>query len=324
MILHLPNSAFLGNIESFTSKLDLRNEGYLEITMNPNWVSVHPVVLAATASIALECRNNDIPINMGQATPRSLPYFVRMGLYEFLGQDAPQEIQKHEESGRFIPLRRITSSSELSEFIRDMIPLLHTSPENADPIKYVVSELIRNVLEHSSSALGAIICAQYFKKTKRISIGVADRGIGIAESIRASHSAPDDRTAINLALRPGITGTTSRIGGTEYNAGAGLFFTRNIAKESRNFFLIHSGNTYFKQRTKDTSSIGQLELFSDPFLDPCTVKDTAPNWKGTLVGIDISAEGGTDFSRLLDEIRTAYSMDVKNRKKQRYKKPKFA
>lgn len=325
MQLYLPNSAFLGNIESFISKLEFGNDDQLTISMNPKWVSVHPIVLSATAALALECRNKNIPIHIGNATPTSLPYFVRMGLYEFLGQTQPLEIQTHEESGRFIPLRQITSSDQLSEFIRDMIPLLHASPENADPIKYVVSELIRNVIEHAHSTVGAIICAQYFKKTKRISIGVADRGIGIANSIRVSHTASDDIAAINLALRPGITGTTARIGGTEYNAGAGLFFTRNIAKASQNFFFIHSGSGYFKQLTKISPvPAGQLELFSDPFSDPCTVRKNVANWNGTLVGIDIATEGGADFTQLLDEIRTAYSTDVKSRKKQKYKKPRFA
>jgi anti-sigma regulatory factor (Ser/Thr protein kinase) len=204
-----------------------------------------------------------------------------------------------------------------------MIPLLHAKPENADPIKYVVSELIRNVLEHAASPVGAFICAQYFKKTNRISIGVADRGIGITRSIRVSHRAADDKESINLALRPGITGTTSRIGGTEYNAGAGLFFTRNIAKASNNFFFIYSGTAYFKQLRKGKPSPEQMELFSDPFLDPCTVRADARPWKGTIVGIDIAAEGGKEFSRLLADIRQAYSLDVKHRDKEKYKRPRF-
>lgn len=323
MKIHLPNSAFLGNIESFISKADFADQSRLDISVNPNWVSVHPVVLAATAALALECREKDVLISVDDVAPRSLPYLVRMGLYDFLGKDAPKDIQAHEESGRFIPLRKVASGNELTAFITDMIPLLHASPKNVDPIKYVVSELIRNVIEHSGSRVNAIICAQYFKKTKRISIGVADRGIGITESIRQSHIAFDDKAALNLALRPGITGTTARVGGTEYNAGAGLFFTRSIAKASQNFFLIYSGSAYYKQLTKRSIHSGQLKLFADPFLDPCTVKSDAPNWQGTLVGIDIAAEGGSIFSHLLDEIRSAYTNEIKRRKNKNYKKPRF-
>jgi anti-sigma regulatory factor (Ser/Thr protein kinase) len=324
MHVHFPNSAFLGNIEAFLGKLDFDETEKLKISFNPNWVSVHPVVLSAVAAIAEECKIRGVPIiATEQVAPKSLPYFIRMGLFNSLGLDPQKDIMSHEGSGRFVPLRKITSSAELGNFITDMIPLLHAKPENADPIKYVVSELIRNALEHACSPVGAFICAQYFKNTNRISIGVADRGIGIMSSIRVSHKANDDREAINLALKPGITGTTSRIGGTEYNAGAGLFFTRNIAKASNNFFFIYSGSAYFKQLRKPKRAPEQLNLFADPFFDPCTVRSDAKAWKGTIVGIDIAAEGGEDFSRLLAEIRKAYSLDVKHKNKDLYKRPRF-
>jgi anti-sigma regulatory factor (Ser/Thr protein kinase) len=322
--VHLPNSGFLGNIELFLRKLDFENPEELRISFNPNWVSVHPVILAAVAAIADECRMTGVPISVPQqVTSKSLPYFIRMGLFNYIGTEPPREITVHEGSGRFVPLRKITSGDGLGGFITDMVPLLHAKPENADPIKYVVSELIRNVLEHAASPVGAFICAQYFKNTNRISIGVADRGMGITRSIRVSHKASDDKESINLALRPGITGTTNRIGGTEYNAGAGLFFTRNIAKASDNFFFIYSGSAYFKQLRKRKTFPEQMELFSDPFLDPCTVRADARPWRGTIVGIDIAAEGGKDFSRLLADIRQAYSLDVKHRNKERYKRPRF-
>jgi anti-sigma regulatory factor (Ser/Thr protein kinase) len=324
MKVHLPNSAFLGNIEAFLTKLDFDEADKLQISFNPSWVSVHPVVLSAVAAIAEECKILGLPIVPPERIePKSLPYFIRMGLFDWLGVDPPKDIMAHEGSGRFVPLRKITSSEQLGHFITDMIPLLHAKPENADPIKYVVSELLRNALEHACSPVGAFICAQYFKNTNRVSIGVADRGIGITRSIRVSHNVKDDKESITLALRPGITGTTSRIGGTEYNAGAGLFFTRNIAKASNNFFFIYSGSAYFKQLRRPKSSAEQLELFTDPFFDSCTVRSDAKAWKGTIVGIDMAAEGGEDFSRLLADIRKAYSLDIKGKNRDRYRRPRF-
>jgi len=322
--VHLPNSGFLGNIELFLRKLRFENPKELNISFNPKWVSVHPVILAAVAAIAEECKLNNVPIVVPrQLAPKSYPYFVRMGLFDCIGIKSPQEIEFHEGAGRFVPLRKISSGAELSNFISDMIPLLHAKPENADPIKYVVSELIRNVLEHAESPVGAFICAQYFKNKNRISIGVADRGMGITNSMSISHTVNNDKEAINLALRPGITGTTKRIGGTENNAGAGLFFTRNIAKASDNLFFIYSGNAYFKQLKKKKQPAEQMELFSDPFLDPCTVRSDAKVWNGTIVGLDIAAEGGKSFSHLLGNIRQAYSLDVKHKNKEKYKRPRF-
>lgn len=119
-------------------------------------------------------------------------------------------------------------------------------PNKLKMIRYVISELVRNVLEHSKSLIGAIACAQYFKKTNRISIGVADRGIGIFSAMAKHHIAKSNLDAIKLALKPGISGTTNRLGGTEYNAGAGLFFTKSIAYVSKDYFMIYSGDALFK------------------------------------------------------------------------------
>ena len=79
----------------------------------------------------------------------------------------PTEINfvEHEAAGRFIPLQQIRTSMELTKFISEMIPLLHLDPEPAKTIGYIVSELVRNVLEHAETPNGAVLCAQYYKKT---------------------------------------------------------------------------------------------------------------------------------------------------------------
>ena len=56
--------------------------------------------------------------------------------------------------------------------------------------------------------------------------------------MRRSHFITSDKEAIQLALMPGITGTTRREGGTGINAGAGLFFIKSIAKINRDFFVV--------------------------------------------------------------------------------------
>lgn len=322
MKVNIPNSAFLGNIESFTKGLDLSDENGLEIESNPNWISIHPIVISMIVALCEEMKLNGNPISYQDITAKSRPYLIRMGLLDALNPDHGIEIDEHESSGRFIPARQIRNSGELNNFIVDMVPLLHTTPEQAYPIKYVISELVRNALEHSNSPVGAFVSAQYFKKSNRISIGVADRGRGIYQSIRQSHNPKSDIEAIDLALRPGITGTTSKIGGTEYNAGAGLFFTKSIAKVSRDFFLIYSGSAFFK--LLKTKPEYYVQLFADPKLDRANFKNEGlETWKGTAVGIDISLDVNQDFDDLLEQIRNAYHLDVKKANKAKYKKPRF-
>ncbi|MBI5871873.1 sensor histidine kinase [archaeon] len=320
MKIHLPNSAFLGNIDPFFRAFDISNPKELEITANKKWISVHPVVLSMIAALGLKIRASNIHCEKLEATSKH--YFERMGMFKFLGVKSKIKLIEHEPAGRFIPLTQIKNSSELTKFITEMIPLLHLEPRQAEPIRYIVSELARNVLEHSQSEFGAILSAQYYKKSNTIRIGVADTGIGIKKSINQAYSASTDLEAIKLALTPGITGTTRKEGGTEYNAGAGLFFIKSIAKVNHDFFLIYSGNAMYKL-LKSNKEKDHIKLYADPFKDRHSKDENLPYWAGTVVGIDISLYATKEFSILLELIRETYIKTVKERKKARYRRPKF-
>lgn len=321
MHIHLPNSAFLGNINPFLKGYNPSHTGYLKITANKRWIAIHPVVLSMVAAIGLTVDSSRISCERLEAASKH--YLERMGLFRLLHVDSGIKITHHEPTGRFIPLTIVRDSGALTRFITDMIPLLHLKPEQARPIEYIVSELIRNVLEHAHSDHGAIVCAQYYKKSRRISIGIADTGIGIKESINQSHNAATHLEAIRLALTPGITGTTRREGGTEFNAGAGLFFIKSIAKVNRDFFIIFSGDSLYKL-LKTSGHTKKVRLFADPFEDRHSKEDDLPFWKGTVVGIDIALETTEEFSLLLDLIHEVYIMSVRERKKARYRRPRFA
>jgi hypothetical protein len=144
--------------------------------------------------------------------------------------------------------------------------LLHAPKEVSDPIKYVFSEIVRNTLEHSGSPVGAFVAAQYYAKSKRIAIGIADAGIGVFQHMKRFHSVVSAGDAITLALQPGITGTTQRIGGTETNAGAGLFYTKSIASLSKNMFLIYSGDAAY--RLMGGGKKTAPDLHANPIDDP--------------------------------------------------------
>lgn len=319
MKLHLPNSAFLGNIDPFLRSFSPSEPGKLEITANKKWISVHPMVLAMVAALGLKVDSKKIVCEPFEA--RSKHYFERMGLFRMLGLDSGIKMVEHEQAGRFIPLTQIRDSEDLKEFITEMIPLLHLDPSHADSIKYVVSELIRNVLEHAESPQGAILAAQYYPVNKVIRIGVADTGLGIKNTIRNAYpQVKNDIEAIRLALMPGVTGTTSKEGGTERNAGAGLFFVKSIAKVNRDFFVIYSGDAMYKLLKSQTI---RTKLYGDPFDDEHSKKTNFPSWNGTVVGIDITLEATEGFTKLLDLIRATYQEAIAERKLLKRKKPKF-
>ena len=319
MKVHLPNSAFLGNIDPFIRTFDPSNPDRLEITANSKWISVHPVVLSMVASLGLTVEADKIFCEKFEA--KSKHYFVRMGLFKILNIPSDISMTEHEAAGRFIPITQIRTSNELTKFITEMIPLLHLESEQAKTIGYIVSELGRNVIEHAQTDKGAIFCAQYYPKSNAIRIGITDSGVGIRQTINHSYSAPSDLEAIRLALRPGITGTTRKEGGTEQNAGAGLFFIKSIATVNRDYFVVYSGNGFYKLLKK--SSASRVSLNADPFEDRHSKEEKMPFWNGTVVGVDISLNQTEEFSSLLDAIQKTYSLAVRERMKTRLKKARF-
>lgn len=320
MKIHLPNSAFLGNIDPFIRGFDTSSPSSLEITANDKWISVHPFVLSMIAALGLTIRNPK-NIHCEKFAARSKHYLVRMGLFKTLKVLSDISVVEHEAAGRFIPITQIRTSAELTKFITEMVPLLHLESEQAKTIGYIVSELVRNVIEHANTENGAILCAQYYKKSNSIRIGIADTGVGIKRTINQSYSAETDLDAIQLALKPGITGTTRREGGTAQNAGAGLFFIKSIASVNRDFFVIYSGNGFYKLLKK--TSKNKLLLNADPFRDRHSKENDMPFWQGTVVGVDITLDQTEEFSLLLDAIRKTYGAAVRERRKARYKKARF-
>ncbi|MBI1883802.1 MAG: hypothetical protein HYS08_06310 [Chlamydiae bacterium] len=319
MKIHLPNSAFLGNIDPFLRGFDPSGSDSLEITANEKWISVHPVVLSMIAALGVRVRPDHIKCVPLEA--KSKHYLVRMGLFRILNIPSVIRVVEHEPAGRFIPITQIRTSDELTKFMTEMIPLLHLGFDQAKTIGYIVSELVRNVIEHASSEHGAFLCAQYYVKSNAIRIGIADTGVGIKKTINQAYSATTDLEAIQLALRPGITGTTRREGGTEQNAGAGLFFIKSIVGASRDFFVIYSGNGFYKLLKRPPSS--RLRLNADPFKDRHSTEGDLPYWQGTVVGVDITLDQTKEFSLLLDAIHKTYTSAIRERRKARYKKPRF-
>ena len=83
MKIHLPNSAFLGNIDPFFRGFDPADPGRLEITANEKWISVHPVVLSMIAALGVSMKPE---IRCEKLEAKSRHYLVRMGLFRILNR----------------------------------------------------------------------------------------------------------------------------------------------------------------------------------------------------------------------------------------------
>ena len=311
----------LKSLNYFLSTNDLSDSSRLEIMTTSNWMNIHPVCLSFSAALAVEVGQDNTSIETD--VPRAAMYLDRMGLYRFSRSECPVEYTQHEEAGRFIPVTQIRTDREQSDFIADLHPILHLTPEKSETIKYVLGELIRNVIEHSMSPNGAFVTVQYVAAKDKLSIGICDTGIGLRASLERYHMPVDDMDAIRLALMPGVSGTTARDGGTGDNAGAGLYIVKSITKITRNYFVIYSGDSAYKMHKYDKRVKFGPRLNDNPFVDKHTTYDGLPSFGGTLVGLDITLTDTKQFSEILEKIKISYSQAIRNRKKRKYKEVRF-
>ena len=321
MKIYFSNQGNLRNFRSFVKSLDFTNPDSLEISTHNKWVTVHPANLVLTAALAMQIGKENVEI-IGKI-PDTGRYLDRMGLYCLTKTPSPFTYTKKEEAGKFVPIKVIRTANDQSHFITDIIPLLHLSENNATIIKYIIGELVRNVIEHSFAKDGAVVAAQYYKKNNRVSIGICDTGIGIWKSMQTHWHPKTDVEALDLALTPGITGTTRKEGGTSENAGAGLFFIKSIAKITRNYFAIYSGSAEYTLLKHDKRVKGMPRLYADPNRDPHRSTNAVPSFNGTLVAVDISLDETTEFNDLLANIGRVYDKAIRERKKSKYKEPRF-
>lgn len=310
----VPNSACIHTIKSFLGMNnpfgDVSPPAVLEL--HPRWAHMDPMALSMAAAWGGWCRRLDLRIQVGNIVGNHANYAARMKLFQHLGVDYPATLEEREEAGRFMPITRVRTAHQLQTVIGNVSALLHLDdePNGLNAVQYCVSELVRNVLEHSNSAEGAYVCAQRYLekegKSGRVTIAVADCGEGIASHLGGTYrqALHNDMRALSLAMQPGVTGATVGMYGTPNNAGAGLFITRAIAKATGGYFVLASGKAAFRISRHKERGAGR-EIYFDAFEDPKgTQYDLSGEWKGTIAAMEIFTDRVPDFPELFQWIRS--------------------
>jgi len=308
--LQIPNDASIHTLRNFLSKNDPFSDSLNPATLrlNKNWAYMDPMALSMTAAWGGWCRRKGLEINVENMDGRHVNYAARMKLFQHLQVPCDASLAEHEESGRFMPLSQVKTKDELEAVLASVSALLHldTEPDGLAAVRYCVSELVRNVFEHSGSPDKAYVCAQRYVDTepRRVSIAVADCGWGIAEHL--GHIYPEARTsnarALDLAMRPGITGAQSGMYGSPDNAGAGLFITRAIAKVTGGYFVLISGDAAYRlrRRRSDKDLLLYANAFEEPRHDFWTLD---AGWQGTVAAVEIATEKIGDFPAFFQWVR---------------------
>ena len=175
--------------------------------------------------------------------------------------------------------------------------------ELINTLRYVVSELLYNTLEHGGSffednnswnkRLPSLIQFSWYQKRDEIQFIVGDVGMGVRKHLRQTYTdLENDEDALRLAIRPQVSGTFSISNPYESknNAGMGLFLSSNIIKRLNADMHIISGDAVLHISPHDI-----------------TTRHLEYSWPGTfaLVNIKVGNNPVIELHKLMSEFREA-------------------
>lgn len=287
-VIQLPSAMRLHNVGSVFRRATFFPEkpDSFTLSFHPKYSQFEPYGLAMLAAWADHWTARGVTIRCANAQAKGVAYAKRLGLFEFLPDGPNGEVDEHEESGRFVALRKIRKQAELTSLVAEMGAILRT-PELIASTQYTVAEICRNSLEHAGAP--AFVCVQTYPRAKRVSIGIADCGRGVLDSLRRNFNFDSDETAIVGAAKPGVSGASSSPYGSADNAGLGLFYARGLARLTSQHFLLGSGTAAYRlARVRPSGPPAR-----NPTADRHNLYVDLPSWQGTVVAVDIGPSGAS-------------------------------
>ena len=208
-------------------------------------------------------------------------------------QTPPAEVgQRGTADGRFFRIRCLRDQWETAGVAGDLLNCfqLRKSPAG-ETIRYGVSELVDNALQHSECPTGTYVAAQYFPRLNTINTVIADTGVGIRAHLSRHpnyRGLADDLEALRIALTPNVTGSYISSAGEANqqnayeNQGIGLSVTNHIAKKSGGVLYVWSGTALYR---------------SNAGLERMPVA-----WPGTVVFLSLPSGVAVDYMGIISEI----------------------
>ena len=174
-------------------------------------------------------------------------------------------------------------------------------------MRYVLSELLYNTLEHGSSSykfglnrvrIPSIIQFGWYQQSDELHFIVADTGIGIKRHIERTYPGQDSHeTAIKKSLNYKVSGTFATANPYENkdNAGVGLYISSNIVRKLHADMYVVSGDGLVHVSPRDTTS-----------------KKLKHSWKGTfvLVTIKLGGDEALNLHKLMTELRNVAEKEL--------------
>ena len=205
------------------------------------------------------------------------------------------------EPGRTAKLRRLTAFGEIEDAASEISHLLVQDEEERATrltVKYVVVELLRNVIQHSHDKLGGVVAAQRMdhEDPRSLQVAVADAGVGVFEAMIEKHpNLGNHGEALEKALWPHFSGTFEEgLTGSQQNAGLGLFFISEMAKLTGGRLLLAThGASLLLTAAPDAGDNHEMRF----------LKPDGLGYPGTLVAFELPIDSVEDYDDLIHTIQ---------------------
>lgn len=201
------------------------------------------VLILATA---LEAKRlgQDVRVSLPSDPPKIAAFCRFSGLvYHLTGSDAADTDHPKSET---VPLQilhgaRFQDADPVIRLVRRHIDI---DRDTEDYLRVCINEVIQNVEDHAKSQVGAVVCARYMTQRQEVRVAIADRGLGVYETLRAKHS--DTRNSQH-ALERIISGGYSAMSRIN-NMGLGISNLCSIVDRMRGDFCVVSGDAMVSHR----------------------------------------------------------------------------
>jgi hypothetical protein len=206
------------------------------------------------AATAIWCRTNNLTsVELAGASPATTEYLETIKFQDFIENGTSVSRRTSDDFALHLTeISKATSrDSEASNVAAKISNICNEwgtlSQEQHSALTILLGEIIENSFRHSGRSRNVVVAAQVYPRRKKISISIADNGMGVRESFRLGHNREanaeikTDADALAVAIRPLVTSKPVRRGFATGHAGYGLFIASELAARNRGTFSIASG-----------------------------------------------------------------------------------
>lgn len=225
-------------------------------------------------------------------------YLAHVGFFDLLGLPAGKALGQAPGGTSYLPISELERDDLERESVRKGRPLPEIVQQHAEkfavvltqkhslktnrPLAYCLREIIRNVFEHAGTDLCLVSAQRWNDET--VEMAILDEGRGIRASLAERHVFRDDLSALQAALRAGVS--RAAIGAEDEfwaNSGFGLYVLSELGRRLGSFTLC-SGQAVV--RTGSENGSGLL---------PC-------DFAGTAVRLRLKRPKGENLETLIQAI----------------------